>query len=102
MALLDLVDPVDEFSRALVLIRDCFSPSDTLRELSCAKLKGLLGERMKLVVVYETAVFQAARDRGWKPKTFVEAMNSLPPVKVGELHRAYAAQVRKLMGRNVE
>ena len=99
MALLDLVDPVDEFSRALVLIRDCFSPSDTLRELSRAKLKGLLGERMKLEVAYETAVFQAARDLGANPQAFMEAIAALPAGKFTELHRAYAAQVRELMGR---
>ena len=101
MALLDLVDPVDEFSRALVLIRDCFSPSDTLRTLSRKKLKGLLGERMQLVVAYETAVFQAARDVGGSPQTFMEAVNALLPTpgKFAELHAAYAAQVRELMGR---
>ena len=99
MDLLELVDPVDEFSRALCLVRDCFSSSDTLRELSRAKLKGLLGERMKLVIAYQTAVFQAARDCGAKPKTFEEAVKVLPLGKSIKLRRAYADQVRELMGR---
>lgn len=101
MELLEMVDPVDEFSRALVLVRDCFSSSDTLRELSRAKLKGLLGQRLELVIVYETAVFQAARDLGANPPTFVEAIKALPAGKFTELHMAYAAQVRELMGRSL-
>ena len=101
MALLELVDPVDEFSRALCLVRDCFSSSDTLRTLSRKKLKGLLGERMQLVVAYETAVFQAARDLGANPQAFVEAIKVLPAGQFTELHMAYVAQVRELMGRNV-
>lgn len=99
MDLLAMVEPTDEFSRALCLVRDCFSSSDTLRELSRAKLKGLLGERMALVIAYQTAVFQAARDCGAKPMTFVEAIKALPAGKFTELHMAYAAQVRELMGR---
>lgn len=104
MALLDLVDPVDEFSRALVLIRDCFSPSDTLRELSRAKLRNLLGERMKLVAAYEVAVLETARAHGAKPATFLEAVSALPHGKFTQLHEAYAEQVNELMGRqlNVE
>jgi hypothetical protein len=99
MALLDLVDPVDEFSRALVLVRDCFSSSDTLRNLSRSKLKGLLGERMKLVAAYEVAVLEAARELGAKPTTYLEAITALPAGKFTELHMAYAKQVDELMGR---
>ena len=99
MELLELVDPVDEFSRALCLVRDCFSSSDTLRTLSRKKLKGLLGERMRLVQAYEVAVLQAARDWGAEPKTFLEAIKELPPGEFTRLHMAYVAQVRELMGR---
>jgi hypothetical protein len=101
MDLLELVDPVDEFSRALCLVRDCFSSGDTLRTLSRKKLKGLLGERLRLVKAYEVAVLEAARELGVKPTTYLEAVSALPAGKFTELHAAYAAQVNKLMSRNV-
>lgn len=99
MELLELVEPVDEFSKALCLVRDCFSSNQTLRTLSRSKLTALLGERLKLVEAYCTAVLEAAREQGWEPKTFLEGVKALPPGKFAELHEAYAAQVDKLMGR---
>jgi hypothetical protein len=99
MELLELVEPTDEFSKALCLVRDCFSSNQTLRTLSRSKLTALLGERLKLVIAYQTATFQAARDVGAHPQTFLDAVKALPPGKFTELHKAYAEQVNKLMGR---
>lgn len=99
MALMALVEPVDEFSRALCLVRDCFSPNQSRRTLSRTKLRALLGERLKLVIAYETAVFQAARDAGAKPQTYAEAIKALSAEEFTDLHMAYVAQVDKLMSR---
>jgi hypothetical protein len=99
MELLELVEPVDEFSKALCLVRDCFSANQTLRTLSRRQLTALLDERLKLVAAYHTAVLEAAREQGAEPKTFLEGVKALPPGKFAELHKAYAVQVDELMGR---
>ena len=99
MRLLELVDPVDEFSKALVLVRDCFSPNATLRELSRRALRHKLAERVGLMAVYETAVMEAARAWGAQPSNFLDAVKELPPEKFEALRAAYQAQVNALMGR---
>lgn len=99
MELLELVEPVDEFSRALCLVRDCFSPSDTLRLLSRNQLRGLMKSRMALMTAFETAVMDAAKIKGVTPKTFSEAHGALEPSEFNELVRAYKQQVDELMSR---
>lgn len=97
--LLKLVDPCDEFSRALCLVRDCFSPNTTLRALSRDQLAGVLAERTNLLLAYETAVYEAARAIGAKPKTFLDAVDALPDSIACMLREAFEQQVAKLMGR---
>lgn len=92
--LLKIVDPVDEFSSALCLVRDCFSPNNTLRTLSRRALQRMLNERLALLRGYETAVTQAAGIAD-----FGKALAALPREKADELKKAYAAQVAELMGR---
>lgn len=92
--LLKIVDPVDEFSSALCLVRDCFSPSGTLRTLTRRSLRRLLSERLALLRAHETAVTQAAGI-----SDFGKALAALPPEKAEELRAAYRAQVDKLMNR---
>ncbi len=101
LALLELVDPCDEFSKGVVLVRDCFSPSNTLRALSRRKLRAMLSVRTGLMEAYQTAVMAAARAQGAKPLTFLDAMSALPPKKFEELRAAYNAQVDALMGRSL-
>lgn len=101
LELLELVDPVDEFSKALCLVRDCFSPSDTLRLLSHRQLKNLLWHRTRLMATFETAVNEAAKEAGANPKTWAEAVQVLSPGQFYKLRDAYDAQVRVLMGRSL-
>jgi hypothetical protein len=99
MALLELIEPVDEFSRGVVLVRDCFSPNNTLRALSRRKLRTMLAERTGLMAAYETAVMEAAQTYGIAPKSWLEAVKTLPPEVFEELRAAYQAQVDALMKR---
>ena len=96
--LLRLVDPVDEFSRALCLVRDCFDPEETLRTLSRDLLRDLLKQRTALLRAYETAVMDAAQVYGAKPKTFLEAATVLG-FEFDTLRKAFENQVAELMGR---
>ena len=102
MALLELVEPVDEFGRGVALVRDCFSSNNSLRALSRRKLRGMLGQRTGLMAAYETAVMEAAQATGAKPHGFLEAMKALPPEMFEELRAAYQVQVDALMGRPLE
>lgn len=100
MKLLELVDPVDEFSKALVLVRDCFSPSATVRELSYRALRHRLADRLGLLAAYETSVMEAARAHtGVLPSTFLDATLALPAEEFAKLRAAFNAQVNALMGR---
>lgn len=99
LTLLDIVDPVDEFSKALVMIRDCFSPNDTLRELSRRALRYKLAERVGLMTTYETVVINAAKDHGHNPQTFLEAIAVLPSAEFEVLRASYKAQVDAMMQR---
>jgi len=99
LELLKLVDPVDEFSRALVLVRDCFATNNTLRALSRKALRRLLSERTALLAAYETAVMKAAQDRGHRPKSFMAALTALPRDVAEELRRNFTEQAEALMGR---
>lgn len=99
LTLLDIVDPVDEFSKALVMIRDCFSPNNTLRELSRRALRYKLSERVGLMTAYETAVINAAKEHGNNPRTFLDAIAVLPPAEFEELRKAYKEQVDAMMQR---
>lgn len=99
MDLLDLVDPCDEFSQALCLVRDCFSPSDTLRLLSRKSLRELLKTRTSLMSSYQTAVAAAARAKGVNAKTFLEAASALPAEEFDTMRKAYEKQVNELMNR---
>lgn len=100
MKLLELVEQCDEFSKGVSLVRDCFSPNNTLRALSRRKLRSILGERTGLMETYQTAVYEAARKHGVKPASWLEAVDALPAVEFGELRDAYNAQVDALMGRS--
>lgn len=102
MEMLETVEPVDEFSKAICLIRDCFSPNNTLRALSRRQLRGLMRTRIALMTGFETAVVQAAREAGAKPKGFEDAMKALPPEVFERMHASYRAQVDELMGRPLE
>jgi hypothetical protein len=99
MELLELVEPCDEFSKALCLVRDCFNPNNTLRALSRRKLRSMMGERTGLMAAYETAVYTAARAHGIEPGSWLEAIDALPAVEFSELRDAYNKQVDALMGR---
>jgi len=92
---LDLIDPVDEFSRALCLVRDCFDPSPTLRMLSRNKLQGLIAGRMNLLRTYQRAVVAAVPGC----QTFDEAVMKGDPAKIDALKATFEAQANELMGR---
>jgi len=102
MEKLGLVEPVDEFSRALVLMRDCFSPSGTARTLAREKLNRMLASRVALMKVFETSVVQAARAKGETPKTFAEAMAVLTSDEMQVLRNSYRTQMDELMCRPLE
>lgn len=95
MELLDMVEPVDEFSRALCLVRDCFSPDSTLRVLSRDKLRGLLASRVALMTTYQQAMIDAVPG----VKTFDAAIANGPPFVVNTLRASFERQVAELMGR---
>ncbi len=98
MELLGLVEPVDEFSKALCLVRDCFSPNNTLRSLSRKQLRALLGERINLMNAFESAVVRAANEYG-SVSTFAAAVRLMPCEELVAMQESYNAQVCKLMGR---
>lgn len=95
MQLLDLVEPVDEFSRALVLVRDCFSPDATLRGLTRAKLRGMLNARVMLVQAYQQAVVELVPGA----RTFDAAMMRAPKEQLDKLRADFEAQMAELMAR---
>ncbi len=99
MDLLDLVEPCDEFSRALCLVRDCFEENNTLRHLSRRSLRALLKERTSLMTVYEMVVMKAATTTGAKPTTFLEAASALPADEFDKMREVYRRQVAEVMGR---
>ncbi len=99
MKLLELVEQCDEFSKGVVLVRDCFSPNNTLRALSRRKLRAILGERTGLMEAYQTVVYEAARKHGAKPKSYLHAVSAIPIAEFKALRDAYNAQVNALMGR---
>lgn len=82
MDLLAIVEPCDEFSMALCLVRDCFSPNTTLRTLSRKKLRGVLKERLALLRAYESAMKEAETE-----------------TEQDEAREAFRRQVNALMGR---
>lgn len=98
MEMLSLVDPVDEFSKAVCLVRDCFSDNQTLRTLSRRQLKGMLASRVALVTAYETSVMQEARKYG-EPTDFADACEMIPSVKFDAMRRDFRRQVDELMKR---
>ena len=102
MDLLNLVDPCDEFSQALCLVRDCFSPNDTLRLLSRKSLRDLLKTRTSLMSSYQTAVAAAAGAKGVNAKTFLEAAAALTNTEFNALKNAYEKQVAELMNRPMQ
>jgi hypothetical protein len=97
MQLLALVDPVDEFSRALCLVRDCFDPNPTLRILSRNKLRGLLSQRLALLRAYESAVIDAVPGA----KTFSDAILLGDRATVDRLRENFEQQAAVLMGRKL-
>lgn len=99
MDLLKIVDPVDDFSSALCLIRDCFSPNTTLRTLSRKCLRRLLKERLALLRAHETAVMQAAAEAGIKAQDYMQALKRLPKTTADELREAYTKQVAAMRTR---
>ncbi len=99
--MLDLVEPCDEFSRALILVRDCFSPSDTLRQISRSQLRAVCSGRIALLNTYQSTMLEASKAIGCEPRTFLEAWESLPSASRESLQAAYAQQVNELMGRAI-
>lgn len=93
LEMLDLVEPHDDFSRALVLVRDCFSPSNTLRELSRKALRRVLQDRINLMTAFNSSVLEAAREIDPEVGTFEAAMKLLPPKQLTELVVAYGKQI---------
>lgn len=96
LELLDMADGADLFSRALALVRDCFSPSDTLRHLSRRKLRAIMKRRVAIVFAYETAVVAAAKEHGAEPKDFGEAAAALPAEVFEKLRTDFAKQIEEL------
>lgn len=99
MDLLELVEPCDEFSRALILLRDCFSPNTTLRMLSRRALREVCSGRVRLLHNYQTVVSENAKALGYDTRSFEEAWNWLPKSTRERLQSSYAEQVKILMGR---
>lgn len=94
LELLSMVDGVDDFSRALVLVRDCFSPSSTLRHLSRNGLRRILKDRIALVTTFHSAVLGAAREIDPKASDFKTAVDILPSEDLDRLRTSYQEQVR--------
>lgn len=99
LELLELAEGSDEFDRALALVRDCFSPRDTLRGLARTKLRGLMAQRRALVLAYEAAVLHAARQRGAQPASFIEAAAALGSA-FDALRQGFDEQMAQLMNRS--
>jgi len=95
---LALVEPVDEFSRALCLVRDCFSPNTTLRLLSRNKLQGMLRSRRALMYAYQNAVVDAVPGA----KTFTDALAKGDRQRIEELRKKFEEQAAELMSRPLE
>jgi len=93
MELLDMVEPHDDFSRALVLVRDCFSPHSTLRYLSRKALRRVLQDRINLATAFQSSVLEAAREIDPEVRSFEAAVKALTLGQFTELHRAYKAQI---------
>lgn len=95
--MLELVEPVDEFSKALCLVRDCFAQGGTLRLLSRNKLRGLLRSRIMLMNAYHDAVVATVPGA----KTFVDAVanHAADRAKLTALKQAYEKEAAKLMAR---
>ena len=98
MELLQLVEPVDEFSRALCLVRDCFAQGGTLRLLSRNKLRGMLQSRVSLMMAYQKAVIDAVPGA----RSFTEAVAIGDPVSINALRADFDVQARMLMSRPLE
>ncbi len=99
--LLNLADGCDTFSRALALVRDCFSPDSTLRALSRDKLRKIMKLRTAAVFAYEGAVMKAARDAGHEPEHFGDALKVLEPDVTNKLHADFLAQIEALKLRSL-
>jgi len=95
MEQLALVEPVDEFSRALCLVRDCFDPSPTLRLLSRRKLRDMLSSRMALMMAYQQMVIDAVPGA----KTFAAAVANGNPATIDRIRATYEKQAAELMAR---
>ena len=94
--LLHLVDPVDEFSAALCLVRDCFSPTSTLSALSRQKLAQITKERMDLLRAYQDAMVRAADG---KAQTYRPALDIVSTAKQASQTQAYEDQGHDPMAR---
>ena len=93
MELLDMVKPHDDFSRALVLVRDCFSPNNSLRIISRMALRHVLQDRINLATAFQSSVLEAAREIDPEVSTFEGAMKALTPGQFGRLRLAYSKQI---------
>lgn len=94
LEMLSMVDGVDDFSRALVLVRDCFSPSGTLRHLARRNLRRILKDRIALVTTFHSAVLGAAREIDPKVPDFKGAVDILPSEDLDRLRTSYQKQVQ--------
>lgn len=99
--LLELAQGADEFEQGLALVRDCFAESDTVRNLTRAKLRGLMHRRRALLYAYEASVMKAAADRGLGAKTFLAAAAALGD-EFTRLRGIFEAQINELMGRGLK
>lgn len=85
--MLELVEPVDEFSSAVCMIRDCMADDLTLRALAIKKLRVFLRARLNLVATYQAEIAQHGGIENIRPDTFEN------------LRAAFKSQMDRLHGR---
>lgn len=87
--------PVDEWSGALCLFRDCFSADGVHRKEARRALLRMLHAREHLQQAYENAMLRAG-----DAETFQEALGKVGAGDAQKLRMDYARQMNQLMGRN--
>lgn len=94
--LLDLADGSDLFARALMLVRDCFAESDTLRILSRKRLRAIMKRRIAVVFTYEMSVIRAGQAIDPDVKDFAQAMMVLPKPEFERIKADFEAQMAEM------
>jgi len=92
---LGTLHPVDEWSRALCLLRDCFAADAARRIESRREVVRMIRGREHLQKAYENAMVRAAPGA----TTFMEAVAKVSTADADRIREDYDRQINELMGR---